>query len=264
MSDKVLFELKDISVQFGGLRASDHVSFDVKEGEIFGLIGPNGAGKTTIFNVITGSITPVEGDIILDGKSLLGRTPDKIARSGISRTFQNIRLFPKMTVAENVAIGFHCTPAYSRLEALLGLPSVRRAEKEVERKVAEMLEIFGLTEYAGVRAGNLAYGLQRKLEIARALATSPKLLLLDEPAAGMNNDECIELARLLRDVQQRFHVTIILIEHHIDLVLDLCTRICVLNLGKVLKIDVPQSIQNDEEVIQSYLGSRMETSNEQQ
>ena len=264
MADKTLFELKDISVQFGDLRASDHVSFDVKEGEIFGLIGPNGAGKTTIFNVITGSITPVEGDILLDGKSLLKLSPDKIARSGISRTFQNIRLFPKMSVAENIAIGFHCTPMYSRLEALLGLPSVRRAEKEVQRKTAEMLEIFGLTEYAGMRAGNLAYGLQRKLEIARALATSPKLLLLDEPAAGMNNDECVELAKLLRDVQKRFQVTIIIIEHHIDLVFDLCSRICVLNLGKVLKIDIPQNIQSDEKVIQSYLGSRMEKNDEQQ
>lgn len=266
MSDsaKTLFEVRDVTVQFGGLRASDHVSFQVKEGEIFGLIGPNGAGKTTIFNVITGSIVPTEGDILLDGKSLLKLSPDKIARSGISRTFQNIRLFPKMTVSENVAIGFHCTPMYSRLEALLGLPSVRRAEKEVERKVAEMLEIFGLTAYADMRAGNLAYGLQRKLEIARALATSPKLLLLDEPAAGMNNDECVELAKLLRLVREKFNVTIIIIEHHIDLVLDLCSRICVLNLGKVLKTDVPQAIQNDEEVIQSYLGSRREQDNEQQ
>ncbi len=263
-TQKTLFEVKDVSVQFGGLRASDHVSFDVKEGEIFGLIGPNGAGKTTIFNVITGSIVPVEGDIILDGKSLLKMSPDKIARSGISRTFQNIRLFPKMTVAENVAIGYHCKPMYSRLEAMLGLPSVRRAEEEVKRKVADMLAIFGLTEYADMRAGNLAYGLQRKLEIARALATSPKLLLLDEPAAGMNNDECIELSKLLRQIQKQFKVTIIIIEHHIDLVVDLCDRICVLNLGKVLKIDVPHVIQNDEEVIQSYLGSRKEQSDEQQ
>ena len=262
MTDKVLFTVEDISVQFGGLRASDHVSFDVKEGEIFGLIGPNGAGKTTIFNVITGAITPVEGQIHLNGKPLIGLSPDKIARSGISRTFQNIRLFPKMSVAENIAIGFHCTPMYSRLEAMLGLPSVRRAEKEVERKVAEMLEIFGLTDYADMRAGNLAYGLQRKLEIARALATSPKLLLLDEPAAGMNNDECVELAKLLREVQKRFDVTIVLIEHHIDLVVDLCDRICVLNLGKVLKIDVPEVIQSDEQVIQSYLGSRREKGDE--
>lgn len=263
MSDKVLFELKDISVQFGGLRASDHVSFQVKEGEIFGLIGPNGAGKTTIFNVITGNVTPVEGDVLLDGKSLLSMAPDKIARTGISRTFQNIRLFPKMTVAENISIGFHCVPMYSRLEALLGLPSVRRAEREVNRKVDEMLEIFGLTQYANMRAGNLAYGLQRKLEIARALATSPKLLLLDEPAAGMNNDECVELDKLLRQVQERFKVTMIVIEHHIDLVFGLCDRICVLNLGKVLKTDIPENIQNDEQVIQSYLGSRMEMSNDE-
>lgn len=263
-SQQMLFEVRDISVQFGGLKASDHVSFDVRKGEIFGLIGPNGAGKTTIFNVITGSITPSEGAISLDGKSLLNMSPDKIARSGISRTFQNIRLFPKMTVSENVAIGFHCTPMYSRLEALLGLPSVRRAERAVDCKVADMLHIFGLTQYADMRAGNLAYGLQRKLEIARALATGPKLLLLDEPAAGMNNDECVELAGLLREIHSRFDVAIILIEHHIDFVLGLCDRICVLNLGKVLKIDVPQIIQNDADVIKSYLGSRREQSDEQQ
>lgn len=263
-SQQTLFEVKDISVQFGGLKASDHVSFSVKKGEVFGLIGANGAGKTTIFNVITGSIAPTEGDIFLDGKSLLHMSSDKIARFGISRTFQNIRLFPKMTVSENVAIGFHCTPMYSRLEALLGLPKVRRAEQEVDKKVADMLETFGLTQYASMRAGNLAYGLQRKLEIARALATSPKLLLLDEPAAGMNNDECTELSVLLREVHSRFDVTIILIEHHIDFVLGLCDRICVLNLGKVLKTDVPQVIQNDEDVIRSYLGSRREQDNEQQ
>lgn len=263
-SQQTLFEVKDVSVQFGGLKASDHVSFSVKKGEVFGLIGPNGAGKTTMFNAITGSITPTEGDIFLDGKSILNMSSDKIARFGISRTFQNIRLFPKMTVSENVAIGFHCTPMYSRLEALLGLPKVRRAEQEVDCKVADMLKTFGLTQYANMRAGNLAYGLQRKLEIARALATSPKLLLLDEPAAGMNNDECTELSVLLREVHSRFDVTIILIEHHIDFVLGLCDRICVLNLGKVLKTDVPQVIQNDEDVIRSYLGSRREQDNEQQ
>ena len=256
MSDKVLFELKDISVQFGGLRASDHVSFDVKEGEIFGLIGPNGAGKTTIFNVITGNVAPVEGDVLLDGKSLLNLSPDKIARTGISRTFQNIRLFPKMSVAENISIGFHCVPMYSRLEAMLGLPSVRKAEKEVSQKVAEMMEIFGLTQYADMRAGNLAYGLQRKLEIARALATSPKLLLLDEPAAGMNNDECNELVELLLQIYRNNALTIILIEHHIEFVLKLCSKIYVLNLGQLLAQGTPEEIQSNPEVIKAYLGER--------
>ena len=254
MADKTLFELKDISVQFGGLRASDHVSFDVKEGEIFGLIGPNGAGKTTIFNVITGSITPVEGDILLDGKSLLKLSPDKIARSGISRTFQNIRLFPKMSVAENIAIGFHCTPMYSRLEALLGLPSGGRAEKEVQRKTAEMLEIFGLTEYAGMRAGNLAYGLQRKLEIARAIATGAKILLLDEPAAGMNPTETAELMEAITLIRTRFGVSILLIEHDMSLVMSICERLIVIDYGQIIAAGTPYEVANDPKVIGAYLG----------
>lgn len=257
-ANETLFELNGISVRFGGLNAVSGVSLSVKKGEIYGLIGPNGAGKTTIFNSITGSITPVEGDILLQGKSLLRLRPDQIARAGISRTFQNIRLFPKMTVAENVAIGLHCTPAYTRLEAMLGLPKVKREDRRVEEKVNSLLETFGLTGYRTQQAGNLAYGLQRKLEIARALATSPKLLLLDEPAAGMNNDECGELENLLRGIRTEFNVTMIVIEHHIDLVVGLCDRICVLNLGKVLKIDKPVAIQTDEEVIRSYLGNRRE------
>lgn len=262
-ANSALFEIRDISVRFGGLMAASEVSFAVQKGEIFGLIGPNGAGKTTIFNVITGSIVPNQGDILLEGQSLLGKRPDQIARSGVSRTFQNIRLFSQMTVAENVAIGLHCQPAYSQLEAMLGLPKVHRAEREVQKKVDTMLEVFGLSQHRDQRAGNLAYGLQRKLEIARALATSPKLLLLDEPAAGMNNDECFELEELLRSIRRSFDATIVIIEHHIDLMMSLCDRICVLNLGKVLRIDTPAEIQQDEAVIQSYLGSRREHENEQ-
>lgn len=254
-----IFSVKNISVEFGGLKALSDVSFSVHKGEIFGIIGPNGAGKTTLFNVISGSIIPEKGDVLLDGCSLIGKRPDVIARLGVSRTFQNIRLFPKMTVAENVAIGLHSVPSYSRLEAMLGLPKVRKADKEIEQKVNSLIELFGLTEYKNQLAGNLAYGLQRKLEIARALATSPKIILLDEPAAGLNNDECIELAKLLRRIQTDFDVTILLIEHHIDFVVDICERICVLNLGKVLKIDIPVKIQRDEEVIRSYLGNRRET-----
>ena len=224
---KNLFEVKDVSVQFGGLRASDHVSFDVKEGEIFGL-PVRMARKDDHFQryyrqyCSGGRRYHPEWQIIAQdvaGQDCAFRHQPYIPKYSS---------FPQMTVAENVAIGYHCKPMYSRLEAMLGLPSVRRAEEEVKRKVAEMLDIFGLTEYADMRAGNLAYGLQRKLEIARALATSPKLLLLDEPAAGMNNDECIELSKLLRYVQKKFDVTIIIIEHHIDLVVDLCDRICVL------------------------------------
>ncbi|MDL2327223.1 ABC transporter ATP-binding protein [Ruminococcaceae bacterium OttesenSCG-928-A11] len=254
--NKIALEVREMSVRFGGLLANDSVSFKVEEGAFYGLIGPNGAGKTTVFNTITGSVAPTEGDILFCGDSLLKKRPDQIAAMGISRTFQNIRLFSQMTAQENVEIGMHTRPKYSRLSAALGLPIVRRTEREVRQKAAELLERLNLLPYQDMKAGNLPYGIQRKLEIARALATQPRLLLLDEPAAGMNNDECGELVNLLTRIHKDFGLTIVLIEHHMDVVVELCDRICVLNLGKVLTEDAPRQVQDDPRVIAAYLGNR--------
>lgn len=248
--------VKNLTIQFGGLKANDNVSFEVNKGEFFGLIGPNGAGKTTVFNAMTGGAIPASGDILFEGKSLLKRNPDEISRMGVSRTYQNIRLFGKMSAEENVAIGFHSIPEYSRLAALLGLPIVKRKDAEVREKTLRIIEMLDLMDYRHMVAGNLPYGIQRKFEIARALATSPRLLLLDEPAAGMNNDECLELVRLLKNIHQDFGLTIVLIEHHIDFVVELCHRICVLNLGSVLANGTPAETQNNPDVITAYLGKR--------
>ena len=255
-NSKTMLQVDNMTVRFGGLLANDKVSFSVGQGEFYGLIGPNGAGKTTVFNAITGNVTPAEGDILFNGVSLLRKRSDQIAAMGISRTFQNIRLFSQMTAQENVEIGMHARPQYSRLSAMLGLPIVRRVEREVQQKAEELLARLNLLKYKQMHAGKLPYGIQRKLEIARALATGPSLLLLDEPAAGMNNDECLELVGLLGSIRRDFDLTIILIEHHMDVVVDLCDRICVLNLGKVLTEGTPRQVQDNPDVITAYLGNR--------
>ncbi len=255
-------EVRNVTIQFGSLKANSNVSFSVKRGELFGLIGPNGAGKTTMFNAMTGSVLPVQGDILFDGKSVLRKRADEICKMGISRTYQNIRLFPQMTVEENVEIGLHAVPKYSRFAAFLGLPVVKRAEQETKQQAGELLERFGLLEKRNMKAGSLPYAMQRKLEIARALATSPKFLLLDEPAAGMNNDECNELVSLLQKTHQDFGLTTLLIEHHMDLVASLCDRLCVLNLGEVLRQGPPAQVQKDPEVIRAYLGDRRQMRHE--
>jgi branched-chain amino acid transport system ATP-binding protein len=251
-----LLDVDRMSIAFGGLRAVENVSIQVNKDEFIGLIGPNGAGKTTFFNSLTGYVRPDSGNITFDGKSLVRRSPSKIANYGISRTFQNIRLFPKMTALENVSIPMHSTPGYSIWAAALGLPSVKRQQIEIERRALEYLSILGLEEHKSRQAGTLPYGLQRRLEIARALAASPKLLLLDEPAAGMNNDECNELIELLRSIRSMFNLTVIMIEHHIDIVMRLCSRIYVLNLGQLLAEGTPGQIQADPNVIKAYLGER--------
>lgn len=256
VENKTVIEVKNVTIQFGSLKANSDVSFSVQEGELFGLIGPNGAGKTTMFNAMTGSVTPVQGDILFSGKSVLKKRADEICQMGISRTYQNIRLFPQMTVEENVEIGLHAVPQYSRLAAFLGLPIVKRTERETKQKAGELLDRFGLLDKREMKAGSLPYAMQRKLEIARALATNPKFLLLDEPAAGMNNDECNELVALLQKVHQDFHLTTLLIEHHMDLVASLCDKLCVLNLGEVLRQGCPVQVQKDPEVIRAYLGDR--------
>ena len=255
-SQTPILDVSHMSIAFGGLRALEDVSVQVNENEFVGLIGPNGAGKTTFFNSITGYIRPSEGKILFNGENLVRKPPSKIANYGISRTFQNIRLFPKMTVLDNVSIPMHSTPKYSVWAAMLGLPSVKRVQIDTEKRALEFLSIMGLVEHKDRQAGTLPYGLQRRLEIARALAASPKLLLLDEPAAGMNNDECNELIELLRGIYKTFNLTVVMIEHHIDIVMKLCTRIYVLNLGKVLAEGTPKQIQTDPQVIKAYLGER--------
>ncbi|ANZ46098.1 ABC transporter ATP-binding protein [Cloacibacillus porcorum] len=255
-SQTPILDVSHMSIAFGGLRALEDVSVQVNENEFVGLIGPNGAGKTTFFNSITGYIRPSEGKILFNGENLVRKPPSKIANYGISRTFQNIRLFPKMTVLDNVSIPMHSTPKYSVWAAMLGLPSVKRVQIDTEKRALEFLSIMGLVEHKDRQAGTLPYGLQRRLEIARALAASPKLLLLDEPAAGMNNDECNELIELLRGIYKTFNLTVVMIEHHIDIVMKLCSRIYVLNLGKVLAEGTPKQIQTDPQVIKAYLGER--------
>lgn len=255
--DEILV-VKDLTVDFGGVRAVNKVSFSINPGELIGLIGPNGAGKTTVFNLITNAIRATSGEILLNGKSILGKSPDKICRLGISRTFQNIRLFPQMTAYENVELGLHSTPHYSLAEAFLRTPRANRIEKDAHKKALELLEIVNLKEFARERASSLPYGLQRRLEMARAMAASPQLLLLDEPAAGMNEDECKELIKLIRHIHETMKYTIIMIEHHMNVVMDLCQgySIYVLSLGSLLAVGSPSEIQNNPQVIKAYLGER--------
>ncbi|MDX1805602.1 MAG: ABC transporter ATP-binding protein [Paenisporosarcina sp.] len=250
----MVLELKNITKNFGGISALTDVSFKINKGEIFGLIGPNGAGKTTMFNVITNMFLPTSGEINFLGETISGIKPHKITDKGICRTFQNIRLFSQMTVLENVLVGGHCRSTSGVLSSVFRTKS-QRAEEENTRKVAmELLELVGLSSYEDVIAENLAYGQQRRLEIARALASNPSLLLLDEPAAGMNETETDNLFELIKKVQQR-GVTVLLIEHDMPFVMKLCDRITVLNFGKKLAEGTPEEIQNNQDVIEAYLGS---------
>jgi branched-chain amino acid transport system ATP-binding protein len=255
---EAILSLNNVSVLFGGVRAVSGVNLNLERGTLVGLIGPNGAGKTTIFNLITGSVRPTQGEILFKGGSIVGKTPDELCHLGISRTFQNIRLFPKMTAFENVALGLHSRPHYSLLEAFVRTPRANRAEAAVRTRVFELLAMVELESYAGQVAGNLPYGLQRKLELARAMATDPELLLLDEPAAGMNEDECADLIEMIARIHNSMGYSIILIEHHMHVVMELCrnSTIYVLNLGELLSSGSPAQIQSDEKVIAAYLGSK--------
>jgi branched-chain amino acid transport system ATP-binding protein len=250
----------NLVIRFGGLCAVDDVSIRINAGEFIGLIGPNGAGKTTFFNSITGNLVPTSGSITYCGKSLIKKNPAQISHMGISRTFQNIRIFPKMTVLENVCLSLHSEPTYNIFSAILGLPSAKKEDMRIRDEAVGFLDRLGIADYRDHQAGALAYGLQRRLEIARALAAHPKLLLLDEPAAGMNNDECNELVTLLKSIHRDYDLTVMLIEHHIDVVLSLCSRIYVLNLGKLLTEGAPQEIQSNPDVIRAYLGERRKKS----
>jgi branched-chain amino acid transport system ATP-binding protein len=250
-----LLEVKNLSIAFGGLRAVDGFHVEIEKGVLYGLIGPNGAGKTTIFNILTGVYKPTEGIVTLNGQSILGKKTMEINQAGIARTFQNIRLFKALSVEDNVKIGLHNQFAYSTLAGILRLPSYKKTEKKIHERAMELLEVFDLQDYANTLAANLPYGKQRKLEIARALATNPKLLLLDEPAAGMNPFETQELMQTIRFVRERFEMTILLIEHDMKLVAGICEVLTVLNFGKVLCQGETSAVLKDPQVIQAYLGT---------
>ena len=242
-------------ISFGGLRAVDSVSISIEKGELYGLIGPNGAGKTTIFNLLTGVYKPDTGVIELDGKNITGKSTMDINKEGIARTFQNIRLFKNMSVIDNVKVGLHNQFKYSSFAGILRLPSYYKTEKGMNERAVEILQVFGLDKERDIMAANLPYGKQRKLEIARALGTNPKLLLLDEPAAGMNPKETDELMDTIKLIRNKFDVTILLIEHDMKLVSGICEKIFVLNFGTKLANGEPKEVLNDPEVIKAYLGA---------
>ena len=249
-----LLTLSHVSKAFGGVHAIDDFSLQLEEGAIYGLIGPNGAGKTTIFNTITGIYRADAGTIHFAGEDITRVQPHEAAQKGIARTFQNIRLFSNLSVQENVVIASNIHATYNMADALLRLPKYRRARKEQEAKALELLKIVDLADKAGERAGSLPYGHQRKLEIARAMAIRPKLLLLDEPAAGMNEEESADLVQFILGLRETFHVTILLIEHHMDVVTNLCEACTVLNFGRTLATGTMAEIRNNPEVIAAYLG----------
>ena len=251
---ETVLDVKNLGISFGGLRAVNDFSVSIKKEQLYGLIGPNGAGKTTIFNLLTGVYKPDSGKIILDGTDVTGKSTIDINKAGIARTFQNIRLFSQLSVLDNVKVGLHNNHSYSTVESIFRLPRFHKVEKEMNEIAMELLEVFGLKEDANVQAQNLPYGQQRKLEIARALATKPKLLLLDEPAAGMNPNETEELMEMIRFVRDHFHMTILLIEHDMKLVSGICEQLTVLNFGEVLAQGDTSTVLNDPQVIKAYLG----------
>jgi branched-chain amino acid transport system ATP-binding protein len=249
-----LLELRQISRQFGGLQALSEVSFQVEEGEIFGLIGPNGAGKTTLFNLLSGVTPASSGTIHWRGQAMQGLSPDRHNRLGIARTFQNLRLFTGLSVLENVLVALHRQPQGSGLDALLNTQRFRRRQSELRERALHLLEELGLADQAHRQASGLAYGDRRRLEIARALATAPALLLLDEPAAGMNPREKEQLCELLAQLRQRHQLTLVVIEHHVPLLMQLCQRLAVLDFGRLIALGTPEQIQGDPRVIEAYLG----------
>ena len=252
-----LLEVKSLGISFGGLRAVDDFNLKIEKGQLYGLIGPNGAGKTTVFNMLTGVYKPTDGSIFLDGENITGKKTIDINKHGIARTFQNIRLFKDMPVLDNVKVGLHNHHPYSTLTGILRLPKYYKVEKEMNERAMELLKVFDLEKDAEYLASNLPYGQQRKLEIARALATDPKLLLLDEPAAGMNPQETADLTKLIYQIKNDFKITIVLIEHDMSLVMKICERIYVLDYGKCIANGSPEEIKNNEFVIKAYLGEEI-------
>ena len=249
-----MLDVKNLIISFGGLKAVDDFSITIEKGQLYGLIGPNGAGKTTIFNLLTGVYKPDGGRILLDGKDITGHKAIQINQAGIARTFQNIRLFKELSVLDNVKVGLHNHHKYSTLSGILRLPSYYKVEKEMDERAMELLKVFDLDKEFDYKASNLPYGKQRKLEIARALATEPKLLLLDEPAAGMNPNETAELMKTIRFVRDHFDMTVLLIEHDMKLVSGICERLTVLNFGHMLAEGPTSEVLSNPEVIKAYLG----------
>jgi branched-chain amino acid transport system ATP-binding protein len=252
-----LLQIKNAGIQFGGLKAVSGFNMEINQGELIGLIGPNGAGKTTSFNLLTGVYVPTEGDIFFNGERLNGLAPYQVTRKGISRTFQNIRLFNELSVLDNVKVAYHSLAKHSIISSILRLPSHFAGEKEMEEKSLEFLKIFQLDRFKDEKAKNLPYGQQRRLEIARALAAGPKLLLLDEPAAGMNPQETHELMELIAFIRNQFNLTILLIEHDMQLVMGICERIYVLDHGQQIANGTPEEIRNNPKVIEAYLGEEV-------
>lgn len=249
-----MLEIKNLAIQFGGLKAVDNLNLTIKKNQLYGLIGPNGAGKTTVFNMLTGVYKPTAGTIYLDGENITGKSPAQINRHGIARTFQNIRLFKDMSVLDNVKVGLHNQKKYTAIEGVLRLPRYFKEEKEMDKKALELLKVFELDGEKDTLSSNLPYGKQRKLEIARALATNPKLLLLDEPAAGMNPNETAELMDNIRFIIEKFDMTVLLIEHDMKLVSGICEEVTVLNFGQELAQGITTNVLNNPKVITAYLG----------
>ena len=251
---KPLLVAKDISISFGALKAVDSFNLEINSGELIGLIGPNGAGKTTVFNILTGVYNASSGEYTLDGENVIKTSTSALVKKGLARTFQNIRLFKYLSVLDNVVAAYNFRMKYGILSGMLRFPNFWREEKEAKEKAMALLKIFDLNKYAGMHAGNLPYGEQRKLEIARAMATEPKILLLDEPAAGMNPKETEDLMNTIKLIRDKFGIAVLLIEHDMKLVLGICERLVVLNYGQILASGDPKEVINNPQVVEAYLG----------
>ncbi len=254
MSNDYILDLRNVTKRFGGITASNDVNICVPQGSIYGIIGPNGAGKTTLFNMITGVYDTTEGEIYFKGEKINGLMTDVIAKKGIARTFQNIRLFGSLTVFDNIVTAYQKNLTYGLFDGVFKSPKYRSQEREMRSYVSDLLKKVGLDKYSDQQAENLPYGSQRRLEIARAIATKPDLILLDEPAAGMNEEESAQLSAFVKSIRDDMGITIIIIDHHMDVIMSICDDITVLNFGNVLAQGTPQEIQSNHEVIEAYLG----------